>query len=109
MPNDMRVKSRNAVCSSSVVAYITFVTEKWEGGMLRRTFAEETTNPSQSYATQYVPVPRKDEMSEAHIEDYLDHFCVPLVGRVSYEERVRMRDELRSTIESVIPPYVELR
>jgi len=76
--------------------------------MLRRTIAEETTYPSQSYTPQYIPVPRKDEMSEAHVEDYLDHFCVPLVGKISYEERVKMRDELRSQIESVIAAYVEL-
>jgi hypothetical protein len=71
--------------------------------MLRQTIAEESTYPS-----HYVPVPRKDEMSEAHVEDYLDHFCAPLVGKVSYEERVTMREELRAQIESVIAAYVEL-
>ena len=71
--------------------------------MLRHTPAEESTYPS-----HYAPVPRKDEMSEAHVEDYLDHFCVPLVGKVSYEERVKMREELRSQIESVIAAHVEL-
>ena len=76
--------------------------------MLRRTLTEESTAPSQSYTPQYIPVPRKDEMSEAHVEDYLDHFCVPLVGKVSYEERVKMREELRTQIESVIAAHVEL-
>jgi hypothetical protein len=71
--------------------------------MLRRTIAEETTYPS-----LYVPVPRKDEMSDAHVEDYLDHFCAPLVGKVSYEERVKMREELRTQIESVIAAHLEL-
>jgi hypothetical protein len=71
--------------------------------MLRQTIAEESTYPS-----HYVPVPRKDEMSEAHVEDYLDHFCAPLVGKVSYEERVKMREELRAQIESVITAHVEL-
>jgi hypothetical protein len=82
--------------------YIETVDER-VNGMLRRTIAEETTYPS-----LYVPVPRKDEMSEAHVEDYLDHFCAPLVGKISYEERVKMRDELRTQVESVIAAHLEL-
>ncbi len=88
--------------------YIEIVCAKREDGMLRQTTTEETTYPAQSFTSQYIPVPRKDEMSEAHVEDYLDHFCVPLVGKISYEERVKMREELRSQIESVIAAYVEL-
>ena len=71
--------------------------------MLRRTITDETTYPA-----YYIPVPRKDEMSEAHVEDYLDHFSAPLVGKVSYEERSKMREELRAQIESIVAAYVEL-
>lgn len=76
--------------------------------MLRHTGKEESAHSTQPYVPQYVPVPRKDEMSEAHLEDYLDHFCVPLVGKISYEERAKMREELRSQIESVIAAHIEL-
>jgi len=84
------------------VAYIEIASER-VNGMLRQTIAEE-----KSYPSLYVPVPRKDEMSDAHIEDYLDHFCAPLVGKVSYEERVKMRDELRTQIEGVVAAHLEL-
>ena len=76
--------------------------------MLRNLSSEDQTYLADGYSSPYIPVPRKDEMSEAHVEDYLDHFCVPLVGKVSYEERAKMREELRSQIESVIAAYVEL-
>lgn len=65
---------------------------------------EETTSTQASY----VPVPRRDLMTDAHIEDYLDHRLAPLVGTVSYEERQEMRADLRQEIDSIVAAHVEL-
>lgn len=71
--------------------------------MLRHTQSEDAT-----YVSPYMPVPRKDEMYDTHVEDYLDHYCAPLVGKVSYEERVKMRLQMRSELEAVIAAHMEL-
>ena len=30
------------------------------------------------------------------LEDYLDHLCTPLIDRITYEQRLAIRDEVRS-------------
>ena len=45
---------------------------------------------------------------EPEIEDYLDRFCAPLVGKVSYENRLKMRADLKYQIEQVVVAYQEL-
>jgi hypothetical protein len=42
------------------------------------------------------------------IEDYLDHLCVPLVGRVPYDARATLRSELRAHLEALIDASEEL-
>ena len=59
-------------------------------------------------ATSYSPVARRDVMTEAHIEDFLDHRCAPLIGRVSYEERQEQRAEMRQQILSLAAAHEEL-
>jgi len=58
--------------------------------------------------TAYLPVARRDVMTEAHIEDFLDHQAAPLVGRISYEERQELRAELRQQILSLAAAHQEL-
>ncbi len=53
-------------------------------------------------------VPRGDRMTEADLEDYLDHLCVPLVGTMSYPERQEFREEMRGRLEAVIGAHQEL-
>ena len=69
--------------------------------MLRQTDFEEPTN-------QYLYKPDYADACEAEIEDYLDHFSAPLVGRVSYQQRTKMRNDLRHQMEQVIAAYQEL-
>ncbi len=69
--------------------------------MLNKTELVEPTN-------QYKYKPDYAAASEAEIEDYLDHFSAPLVGRVAYLERTKMRNDLRHQIEQVIVAYQEL-
>jgi hypothetical protein len=46
--------------------------------------------------------------SDPHIEDYLDHFCVPLVGRVPYAARATLRSQLRTHLEALVDARLEL-
>ena len=69
--------------------------------MLNKTELVEPTN-------QYKYKPDYADASEAEIEDYLDHFSAPLVGRVAYQERTKMRNDLRHQMEQVIVAYQEL-
>ncbi len=69
--------------------------------MLRQTDHEEPTN-------QYLYKPDHADASELEVEDYLDHFSAPLVGRVSYQQRTKMRNDLRHQLEQVIVAYQEL-
>jgi hypothetical protein len=46
--------------------------------------------------------------SDAHIEEYLDHLCVPLVGRVPYAARATLRSQLRTHLEALIHARQEL-
>jgi hypothetical protein len=38
---------------------------------------------------------------DPRIEDYLDHVCAPLVGKVEYAERMALRTELRAHLEAL--------
>lgn len=72
--------------------------------MLRQLHTDGETPAEMSYR----PVPRRDEMTDAHIEDFLDHRCAPLVGTVSYEERQQLRAELLQEIVSIVAAHEEL-
>lgn len=52
--------------------------------------------------------PFLETMAEADIEDYLDQAYAALIGKVSYEERQRVRQELRAKLEAIIGAYQEL-
>ena len=69
--------------------------------MLKHTDFEEPTN-------QYLYKPDYADAPESEVEDYLDHFSAPLVGRVSYQQRTKMRNDLRHQMEQVIVAYQEL-
>jgi hypothetical protein len=71
--------------------------------MLRHDESEERVAP-----IPYSPVARRDVMTDAHVEDFLDHRLAPLVGTVSYEERQQMRADLRQEIESIVAAHEEL-
>ncbi|HLJ54203.1 MAG TPA: hypothetical protein VKT77_04135 [Chthonomonadaceae bacterium] len=75
--------------------------------MLRRTIVDQSAYPAPAYAP-YAPAPRGVEAAQAQIEDYLDHYCAPLVGSVPYEERLRLREEMQTQIESMAAAHVEL-
>jgi hypothetical protein len=68
----------------------------------------ERTESETPAVASYRPVPRQDEMTDAHIEDYLDHRFAPLIGSVSYEERQNLRAELRQEIQSLAAAHEEL-
>lgn len=40
------------------------------------------------------------------VQDYLDHFCAPLVGVMPYSERTGLRDEVRLHIEGLQDEYL---
>jgi hypothetical protein len=46
--------------------------------------------------------------ADPRVEDYLDHLCVPLVGRVPYAARATLRSELRAHLEALIDAAEEL-
>jgi hypothetical protein len=55
------------------------------------------------------PSPRADPSpAEARIEDYLDHLCAPLVGRMPYPQRQALRAEARQHLDMRIAAYTEL-
>lgn len=56
----------------------------------------------------YSPVARRDVMTDAHIEDFLDHRFAPLIGTISYEERQERRAEMRQQILSLAAAHEEL-
>lgn len=56
-----------------------------------------------------IPSPRAEATPpEARIEDYLDHVCAPLVGRIPYAERRAVRAEARQHLDMLIAAYTEL-
>ena len=67
-----------------------------------------SNEPENEYVSNYQPAFLGNPRLEADIEDYLDHFSAPLVGKVSYEVRTRMRSELRLQIEQIVVAYQEL-
>jgi hypothetical protein len=52
--------------------------------------------------------PRPILTVEEAVEEYLDHLCAPLVGKIAYAERRQMRSRLRSEVEALIDGYEEL-
>jgi hypothetical protein len=52
--------------------------------------------------------PGEEARHSALIEDYLDHFCAPLVGTVPYERRQELRRELTCHLESIMDALQEL-
>ena len=64
--------------------------------------------PENEYVSNYQSSFLGNPCLEADIEDYLDHFSAPLVGKVSYELRTKMRSELRLQIEQIVVAYQEL-
>ena len=44
----------------------------------------------------------------AQIEDYLDHLCAPLVGKTTYEQRLTIRQEVRSHLLVLALAHEEL-
>jgi hypothetical protein len=69
---------------------------------------QETTDEAEATTVAYQPVPRRDVMTDAHIEDFLDHHCAPLIGTISYEERQQLRDDTRQEILSLVGAHMEL-
>lgn len=43
--------------------------------------------------------------ADARLEDFLDHFCAPLIGVVPYRERVALRHELGAHLDALIAEY----
>jgi hypothetical protein len=43
--------------------------------------------------------------AESLLEDFLDHFCAPLVGIVAYEERIGVRREIASHLDAMAQEY----
>jgi hypothetical protein len=74
--------------------------------MLERVHQQEEQNTLP--LTTYTPVPNLEVQTEAEIEDYLDQAYAALIGKVSYEDRQRMRQELRVKLEGIIVAYQEL-
>jgi hypothetical protein len=54
------------------------------------------------------PSPRVEATPDVRLEDYLDHLCAPLVGRVAYARRQEMRAEWRAHLDALVEAYVEL-
>src|SRR5215212_7119533 len=54
--------------------------------------------------SELVPGSRDCIVPEAdpRLEDYLDHVCAPLVGRVGYAERMGLRAELRAHLDAMV-------
>ena len=68
----------------------------------------QQTDIKNTSTDRYSPIARRDVMTEAHIEDFLDHHCAPLIGRVSYEERQEQRAEMRQLVLSLAAAHEEL-
>ena len=66
--------------------------------MLKHSDFVETSN---QYFYKSVPV----ETLDREIEDYLDLFMLPLIGKVYFLERTKMRTDLRLRIEQVVIAY----
>ena len=64
--------------------------------------------PENATLSVYTAPTQRAAISEPEIEDYLDHFSAPLVGKVSFEERTKMRADLRFQIEQIVIAYQEL-
>jgi hypothetical protein len=52
--------------------------------------------------------PAETADADPRIEDYLDHVCAPLVGRVAYAERAALRAELRAHLEALVAASQEV-
>lgn len=65
---------------------------------------------NQLHSPQIMPAtaPGANPALEPQIEDYLDHVCAPLVGRVSYSRRQALRAELVEHLEALIEAREEL-
>jgi hypothetical protein len=49
--------------------------------------------------------PLEDALLLERVEDYLDHFCAPLIGLVPYRERTAWREEVRLHLDALIEEY----
>src|SRR5689334_11206173 len=76
--------------------------------MLERFHQQEEPATILSALPSNTPVLYPETMSDAEIEDYLDQAYAAMIGRVGYEGRQRMRQELRARLESLISAYQEL-
>ena len=53
--------------------------------------------------------PRLDTRPAAtHIDDYLDHLCAPLVGKMTYDQRLAVREEVRAHLLVLAAAHEEL-
>ena len=43
--------------------------------------------------------------AELLLEDYLDHYCAPLIGVVAYRERQTLREEIREHLYALVAEY----
>ncbi|RYZ84440.1 MAG: hypothetical protein EOP06_18075, partial [Proteobacteria bacterium] len=48
---------------------------------------------------------RRHQEAESLLEDYLDHFCAPLIGAVPHSERSNLRREVGSHVEMLAMEY----
>lgn len=69
---------------------------------------QHQSNMDAAQVAVYTPVARRDVMTSAHIEDFLDHHFAPLIGAISYEERQQQRLEMQQQILSLVAAHMEL-
>lgn len=77
--------------------------------MLKRSeHPQQQPGPIQSAAPAGSNYPTETPASDPRVEDYLDHVCAPLVGRVPFAARATLRAELRAHLEALIGASEEL-
>lgn len=67
--------------------------------------------PTTQATSQYSPLVERSvtpQATDARIEDFLDHFCAPMLGMLSYEQRQSVRDMKRQEIQSAVLARMEL-
>jgi hypothetical protein len=74
----------------------------------RRDPSPEPSTDVRPSAPSALHICARASQSDPHIEDYLDHFCVPLVGRVPYAARATLRSQLRTHLEALVDARLEL-